>query len=49
MSLLQWQNNGWLRPHVTDKIEIANLLDFVKELRKEVLEILAEKYPELLP
>lgn len=26
MSLLQWQNNGWLRPHVTDKNEIANLL-----------------------
>lgn len=29
MSLLQWQNNGWLRPHVTDKIEIANLLAIV--------------------
>ena len=29
MSLLQWQNNGWLRPHVTDKNEIANLLAIV--------------------
>ena len=26
MSLLQWQNNGWLRPHKTDKEEISNLL-----------------------
>lgn len=26
MSLTQWQNNGWLRPHKTDKEEIANLL-----------------------
>lgn len=30
MSLLQWQNNGWLRPHTTDKIEIANLLAIVE-------------------
>ena len=29
MSLLQWQNNGWLRSHATDKIEIANLLAIV--------------------
>lgn len=29
MSLLQWQNNDWLRPHVTDKFEIANLLAIV--------------------
>lgn len=29
MSLQQWQNNGWLRPHATDKIEIANLLAIV--------------------
>ena len=29
MSLLQWQNNGWLLPHVTDKNEIANLLAIV--------------------
>ena len=29
MSLLQWQHNGWLRYHVTDKIEIANLLAIV--------------------
>ena len=26
MSLRQWQNNGWLRPHKTDKEEISNLL-----------------------
>ena len=26
MSLQDWQNNGWLRPHATDKTEIANLL-----------------------
>lgn len=26
MSLKQWQNNGWLRPHKTDKEEISNLL-----------------------
>ena len=26
MSLQQWQNNGWLRPHKTDKEEISNLL-----------------------
>ena len=26
MSLSQWQNNGWLRPHKTDKVEVANLL-----------------------
>lgn len=26
MSLTQWQSNGWLRPHKTDRKEIANLL-----------------------
>ena len=26
MSLLQWEMNGWLRPHKTDRKEIANLL-----------------------
>ena len=26
MSLQQWLNNGWLRPHQTDAQEIANLL-----------------------
>jgi hypothetical protein len=24
--LVQWQNNGWLRPHATDREEIGNLL-----------------------
>ena len=26
MSLSQWQNNGWLRPHKTDREEVSNLL-----------------------
>ena len=26
MSLQDWQNNGWLRPHKTDRQEISNLL-----------------------
>lgn len=26
MSLLQWEMNGWLRLHKTDRKEIANLL-----------------------
>ena len=30
MSLQDWQNNGWLRPHKTDKEEIANLLAIVE-------------------
>ena len=29
MSLLDWQNNGWLRPHKTDKQEMTNLLAIV--------------------
>lgn len=29
MSLSQWRNNGWLRPHKTDSKEIANLLAIV--------------------
>ena len=30
MSLQDWQNNGWLRPHKTDREEIANLLAIVE-------------------
>lgn len=30
MSLLQWANNGWLRPHETSANEIGNLLGIVK-------------------
>jgi len=30
MSLKDWQDNGWLKPHKTDKEEIANLLSIVK-------------------
>ncbi len=30
MSLEQWLNNGWLKPHTTSKQEIANLLSIVK-------------------
>jgi hypothetical protein len=26
MSLQEWQNNGWIRPHKTDKQEISNLI-----------------------
>ena len=26
MSLSQWRSNGWLRPHKTDRGEVANLL-----------------------
>jgi len=26
VSLAQWQNNGWLRPHATSREEIGNLL-----------------------
>ena len=30
MSLTSWANNGWLRPHKTDKEEISNLLNIVE-------------------
>jgi hypothetical protein len=29
MSLKQWEDNGWLRPHRTSRKEIKNLLDIV--------------------
>ena len=29
MSLQEWLNNGWLRPHKTDSQEISNLLSIV--------------------
>ena len=29
MSLTQWFNSGWLRPHQTDRQELANLLAIV--------------------
>ena len=30
MSLAQWQINGWLRPHVTSREEIGNLLSIAR-------------------
>lgn len=30
MSLLQWANNGWVRPHTTSPQEIGNLLAIVE-------------------
>ena len=30
MTLQDWQNNGWLRPHQTDSKEISNLLAIVE-------------------
>ncbi len=30
MSLTQWQNNGWLRPHATSREEIGNLLSIAR-------------------
>ena len=30
MSLAQWQNNGWLRPHATSREEIGNLLSIAR-------------------
>jgi hypothetical protein len=30
MSLKQWADNGWLRPHQTSREEIRNLLDIVE-------------------
>ena len=30
MSLQEWQNNGWLRSHITSKNEIANLFAIVE-------------------
>lgn len=41
MSLTDWANNGWLRPHTTSPQEIRNLLDIVerdlKDARQEKL------------
>jgi hypothetical protein len=68
MSLKQWEDNGWLKPHRTSRKEIKNLLDiveyeyvggasgpdadelieFVKDLRDEVIAWLKKKHPELL-
>lgn len=30
MTLEQWQNNGWLRPHATSREEIGNLLSIAR-------------------
>ena len=30
MTLSNWENNGWLRPHETSRQEISNLFDIVE-------------------
>ena len=35
MSLKDWQDNGWLKPHKTDKEEISNLLAVVERDLKD--------------
>ena len=30
MSLIDWENNGWIRPHLTSREEINQLLEMVK-------------------
>ena len=30
MTLKQWENNGWLKPHQTSRQEIGNLLNIVE-------------------
>ena len=49
MSLEQWRSNGWLKSHRTDATELGNLLAIAdaKDLREEVVGLLAEKYPGL--
>ena len=43
MSLTQWQNNGWLRPHKTDKEEIASKLYFCANEAALAFELLENK------
>ncbi|HQX50760.1 MAG TPA: hypothetical protein PLY87_11655 [Planctomycetaceae bacterium] len=43
MSLKQWENNGWIRPHQTSPQE------FEKQLRAEVIAWLRENHAKLLP
>ena len=38
MTLKQWQNNGWLKPHKTSKEEIGNLLAIVERDIKDASE-----------
>lgn len=51
MTLKQWVENGWLRPHKTSRQEISNLLAIVpaKLLEKDVLAWLRSKHPDLMP
>ena len=35
MTLKQWQNNGWLKPHKSSAEEIGNLLEIVKRDLKD--------------
>ncbi len=55
MSLQQWANNGWLRPHQTSPQEVGELLAMVDrdltdaegDIRKEVLAWLRHNHPAL--
>jgi len=44
MTLPQWADNGWLRPHRTSAREIHDLLKIVE---RDVLDWLAKEHPDL--
>lgn len=58
MSLTQWHKNGWVRNHKTSKKEISSLfsteedvnelIDYVQELRTEVVDWLNKSHSELV-
>ena len=58
MSLTQWDKNGWVRKHKTSKKEISSLfsteedvnelIDYVQELRTEVVDWLNKSHSELV-
>ena len=54
MSLKQWEDNGWLKPHRTSRkggvsgTDADELIEFVKDLRDEVIAWLKKNHPELL-
>lgn len=55
MSLKEWANHGWLKPHKTSPQEINNLLQIVdrdltdaEEFKSQVVEWLKENHPQLI-
>jgi len=49
MSLRQWADNGWLRPHKTSAKEISDLLRIVeRDLQDAAGSRLEEKHPQLV-